>query len=166
MEIVSLQTRTSAPTTQPSSGRLSPIGEVSEEQLRSPRGSSSSTLDSDVLEQFRPQSPPPLSPRPTQPYAWMYLPAEEAQLLWQASAVYLPTSEPFSTPIHSPLLTIPEVTNQMSPTPAEELENSQMSPLQLPRPQCLPAMNSPPPLPVQPNLPEEHSGQQGFLQSS
>ncbi|ESK88106.1 hypothetical protein Moror_10726 [Moniliophthora roreri MCA 2997] len=147
-EIASLQMRTSPPTTQPSSGRLSPIEEVSNKQLRSQRGSTSSSLDSDVLEQFKPQSPLPLSPRPTQPDVWMRLPAEEARLPWQASAVYLPTSEPFSTPIHSPLQTTPKVTTQMSPTPAEEPQDSPSSPLLLPRPQCLPAMNSPPPLPI------------------
>uniref|UniRef100_A0A0W0G8U2 Uncharacterized protein n=1 Tax=Moniliophthora roreri TaxID=221103 RepID=A0A0W0G8U2_MONRR len=151
-EIASLQTRMSAPMTQPSSERLSPIEEVSNEQLRSPRASSSSSLDSDVLERFRPQSPPPLSPRPTQLNVWMHLPAEEARLPWQASAVYLPTSKPFSTPIHSPLPTTQEATSRTSPMPAEELENSQMSPLLLPRPQCLPTMNSPPPLPT-PNVP-------------
>ncbi|ESK81135.1 hypothetical protein Moror_6012 [Moniliophthora roreri MCA 2997] len=153
--------------TQPSSERLSPIKEGSEGQPRSPRANASSSLDSEVLERFRPQSPPPLSPRPTQPYTWMYLPAEEeARLPWQASAVYLPTSEPFSTPIHSPLQMTPEVTTQISPMPAEELENSQTSPLLLPRPQCLPAMNSPPPLPVRLNPPEERSSQQDFLQTS
>ncbi|ESK83148.1 hypothetical protein Moror_15002 [Moniliophthora roreri MCA 2997] len=163
MEITSLPTRTSAPMTQPSSERLSPIEEVSNKQLRSPKASSSSSLDSDVLEQFRPQSPPPLSPRPTQANTWMYLPADEARHPWQASAVYLPTNEPFSTPIHSPLPTTQEVTNRTFLTPVEELENSQMSPLQLPRPQCLPTINSPPPLPVQPNCPEERSRQQDFL---
>uniref|UniRef100_A0A0W0FPD2 Uncharacterized protein n=1 Tax=Moniliophthora roreri TaxID=221103 RepID=A0A0W0FPD2_MONRR len=166
MEIASLWTTTSAPTTQSSSGRLSPIEEASNEQLRSPRGSTSSSLDSDVLEQFRPQSPLPLSPRPTQLDAWMRLPTEEAQLPWQASAVYLPTSEPFSTPIHSPLPTTPEVMTRTSPTPAEELQNSPTSPLLVPCPQCLPAMNSPPPLPVRLNLPERPSTQQGFLQNS
>ncbi|ESK82119.1 hypothetical protein Moror_3496 [Moniliophthora roreri MCA 2997] len=149
--------------TQPSSGRLSPIEKVSNEQLRSPRASSSSTLDSDVLEQFRLQSPPPLSPRLTQADAWMYLRADVARRPWQASAVYLPTNEPFSTPIHSPLPTTQEVTNWTFLTPVEELENSQMSPLQLLRPQCLPTMNSPPPLPVQLNLPEERSRQQDYL---
>uniref|UniRef100_A0A0W0FLZ0 Uncharacterized protein n=1 Tax=Moniliophthora roreri TaxID=221103 RepID=A0A0W0FLZ0_MONRR len=156
----------SAPTTQPSSERLSPIEEALDEQLRSPKASTSSNLDSNALEQFRPQSPLSLSPRPTQPDAWMRLPAEEARLPWQASAVYLPTSEPFSTPIHSPLQMIPEATTQMSPMPAEELENSPMSPLLLPHPQCLPAMNSPPPLPVQPNLPERPSREHDFLQNS
>uniref|UniRef100_A0A0W0FY68 Uncharacterized protein n=1 Tax=Moniliophthora roreri TaxID=221103 RepID=A0A0W0FY68_MONRR len=165
-EIASLQMRTSTPTIQPSSERLSPIEEVSNEQLRSPRASTSSSLDSDVLEWFRPQSPLPPSPRPTQPDAWMRLPAEEAQLPSRASAVYLPTSEPFSTPIHSPLQTTPKVTTQMSPTPAEEPQNSLMSPHLLPHLQCLPAMNSPPPLPVRLNPPGEHSRQQGFLQNS
>uniref|UniRef100_A0A0W0FTZ1 Uncharacterized protein n=1 Tax=Moniliophthora roreri TaxID=221103 RepID=A0A0W0FTZ1_MONRR len=166
MEIASLRTRTSAPTTQPSSGRLLPIEEVSSKQLRSPRANTFSSLDSDVLEWFRPQSPLPLSPRPTQPDTWMRLPAEEAQLPWQASAVYLPTSEPFSTPIHSPLQTTPEVMTRISPTPAEEPENSPMSLLLLPCLQCLPAMNSPPPLPVRPNLPEQHSREHDFLQNS
>uniref|UniRef100_A0A0W0GDS4 Uncharacterized protein n=1 Tax=Moniliophthora roreri TaxID=221103 RepID=A0A0W0GDS4_MONRR len=146
-EIASLQMTTSAPTTQPSSGRLSPIKEVSNEQLRSPRDSTSSSLDSDVSERIRPQSPLPLSPRPTQSDMWMRLPAEEARLPWQASAVYLPTNEPFSTPIHSPLQTTPEVMTQTSLTPVEEPQDSLTSLLLLPRPQCLPAMNSPPPLP-------------------
>ncbi|ESK83356.1 hypothetical protein Moror_8765 [Moniliophthora roreri MCA 2997] len=166
MEIASLQTTTSAPMTQPFSGRLSPIEKASSEQLKSPKASTSSSLDSDALERFRPQSPLPLSPRPTQPDAWMRLPAEEARLPWQVSAVYLPTSEPFSTPIHSPLQTIPEATTWTSPTPVEELENSPMSPLLLPCPQCLPAMNSPPPLPVRPNLPEQPSREHDFLQNS
>ncbi|ESK89945.1 hypothetical protein Moror_757 [Moniliophthora roreri MCA 2997] len=165
-EIASLWTTTSAPTTQPSSGRLSPIEEVSNKQLRSPKASTSSNLDSAALERFRPQSPSPLSPRPTHPDAWMHLPAEEARLLSLGSAVYLPTSEPYSTPIHSPLSTIPEVTSPTSPTPAEGLENSPMSPLLLPRPQCLPAMNSPPPLSVQPNLPAPPSREHDFLRNS
>ncbi|ESK84306.1 hypothetical protein Moror_10240 [Moniliophthora roreri MCA 2997] len=163
-EIASLRMRTSPQMTQPSSGRLSPIEEVSNEQLRSPRANTSSSLDSDVLERFRPQSPLPLSPRPTQPDAWMHLPAEEARLPWQTSAVYLPTSEPFSTPIHSPLQMTPEATTLMSPTSVTEPQNSPMSSLLLPRPQCLPAMNSPPPLPVNP--PGQHSRQQDFLWSS
>uniref|UniRef100_A0A0W0G951 Uncharacterized protein n=1 Tax=Moniliophthora roreri TaxID=221103 RepID=A0A0W0G951_MONRR len=152
----------SAPTTQPSSGRLSPIEEVSNEQPRSPKASSSSSLDSDVLEQFRPQSPLPLSPRPTQTNMWMYLPADEARHPWQVSAVYLPTNESFSTPIHSPLPMTQEAMDWTFLTPVEELENSQMSPLQLPCPQCLPTMNFPPPLPVRPDLPEERSRQQGY----
>ncbi|ESK85230.1 hypothetical protein Moror_11392 [Moniliophthora roreri MCA 2997] len=60
----------------------------------------------------------------------------------------------------------PKVMTQTSPTPAEELENSPTSLLQLPHPQCLPAMNSPPPLPVQLNLPEEPFRRQDFLQTS
>uniref|UniRef100_A0A0W0FLA6 Uncharacterized protein n=1 Tax=Moniliophthora roreri TaxID=221103 RepID=A0A0W0FLA6_MONRR len=94
------------------------------------------------------------------------IPQTHATIRIDASAVYLPTSEPFSTLIHSPLSTTQEVTNRTSPTPVEELENSQMSPLLLPCPQCLPAMNSPPPLPVQLSPPEECSSQQDFLQTS
>uniref|UniRef100_A0A0W0EXF5 Uncharacterized protein n=1 Tax=Moniliophthora roreri TaxID=221103 RepID=A0A0W0EXF5_MONRR len=154
MEIASLRTTTSAPTTQPSSGRLSPIEEASDEQLRSLKDNTSSSSDSDVLEQFQPQSPLPLSPRPTQPDAWMRLPAEEARLPWEASAVYLPTSEPFSTPIHSPLQTTPKMTTRMSPMPAEEPQSSLTSLLLIPRPQCLLSMNSPPPLPTFSRTPE------------
>uniref|UniRef100_A0A0W0EZR8 Uncharacterized protein n=1 Tax=Moniliophthora roreri TaxID=221103 RepID=A0A0W0EZR8_MONRR len=61
---------------------------------------------------------------------------------------------------------MPEATTQTSPTPAEELENSPMSPLLLLCPQCLPATNSPPPLPVRPNLPEQPSREHDFLQNS
>ncbi|ESK82273.1 hypothetical protein Moror_15485 [Moniliophthora roreri MCA 2997] len=166
MEIASLRTTMSAPTTQPSSERLSPIEEASNEQLRSPKANTSSSSDNVVLEQVTLRSPSPLSPRPTQSDAWMRLPAEEAQPLSLGSAVYLPTSEPYSTPIHSPLSTIPEVMSLTSPTPAEELENSPMSPLLLPCPQCLPTMNSPPPLPMRPNLPAPPSTEHDYLQSS
>uniref|UniRef100_A0A0W0FD97 Uncharacterized protein n=1 Tax=Moniliophthora roreri TaxID=221103 RepID=A0A0W0FD97_MONRR len=133
MEIASLWTAMSVPMTQPSSERLSPIEEASNQRLRSPRASTSYNSDSNVLE--RPQSPLPLSPRSIQPDAWMCPPAEEARLLSLGSAVYLPTSEPYSTPIHSPLSMIPEVMSPTSPMPAEELENSPMSPLLLLRPQ-------------------------------
>uniref|UniRef100_A0A0W0FYK9 Uncharacterized protein n=1 Tax=Moniliophthora roreri TaxID=221103 RepID=A0A0W0FYK9_MONRR len=73
------------------------------------------------------------------------------------------TSRTSRTPLGA---TTPETMTQMSPTPAEEPQNSLSSPLLPPRPQCLPAMNSPPPLPMRPNLPERHTTQQGFLQNS
>uniref|UniRef100_A0A0W0F6J7 Uncharacterized protein n=1 Tax=Moniliophthora roreri TaxID=221103 RepID=A0A0W0F6J7_MONRR len=161
-EIASLRTTTSAPMTQPSSGRLSPIEEDSSEQARSLKDSTSSNSDSEPSR----QSPPPVFPRPNYPSEWTRPPPEQVTHPWEPSASYLPTSEPFSTPIHSPLQTTPETTTQMSPTPAEEPQDSLSSPLLPPRPQCLPAMNSPPPLPTRPNLPERHIMQQGFLQNS
>ncbi|ESK85727.1 hypothetical protein Moror_2488 [Moniliophthora roreri MCA 2997] len=84
---------------------------------------------------------------------WMYLRSDEAQRPWQASAVYLPTNEPFSTPIHSPIPMMQEATSRTSPMPVEELRDSQTSPLQQPRPQCLPTMNFSPPLPTPNNSP-------------
>ncbi|ESK80703.1 hypothetical protein Moror_9509, partial [Moniliophthora roreri MCA 2997] len=161
-EIASLRTTISAPTTQSSSERLSPIEEVSDEQPRSLKGSSSSNSDSEASH----QSPLPIFPRPDYPSGWTHPPAEEARRPWEPSIPYLPTSEPFSTPIHSPLQTTPEMMTRTSPISAEEPQNSQSSPLLPPRPQCLPAMNSPPPLPTRLNLPERHTTQQGFLQNS